>query len=696
MTGEQAVARFVVGIDTGGTFNDFVLLDSATGRLRTGKVPSTPRAPDRALERGLRLLALGQERVETGVDGDRTRIVVGTTVAINAILERRGPRVVYVTNRGFTDVLFIGRLDKQRLYDLHWERPPPLVRRRDCVGVRGRVGHDGRVEEPLDLDSFDAALAEVIRTPGEDDPVPVAVAVCTLFSYLDPSHEIALTQRVRERLPGAAVSVSHEVSPVWREYERASTTVADAFVKPAVESYVAGVSATVAETALGARWHVLASNGGQLSFQAATRRPSQVLLSGLAGGVVGAQFFAARAGVATFFSLDMGGTSCDIGLVIDGTVDHRAEFEASWGIPVTVPCVGVETIGAGGGSIAWIDKGGLLHVGPRSAGADPGPAAYGLGGSDATVTDANVVLGRLNGEHLLGGQMSLDADAAAEAVRRVGEPLGLDGIEASLAVVRTTDENMANAIRLIAVERGVDPRDFVLVAFGGAGPLHAREVASRLGIRTVLVPPHPGLCGAIGAMIASPRVDAVRTYYARDAHIDLDDLAGAERALSEQALGEIDDVGAAPVALRRYAAMRYEGQNYELEVEFPEGDVGRENWEQLLASFAREHEQKFGFALPGEPVELVSLRITVTAEPTRLALESPQGSSRARAVRKVWFGHSPVERCPVYERSELGTGARLEGPAVIEEVDSTTLLFPGDVAVVGPMGSLLVETGAAS
>ena len=370
-----------------------------------------------------------------------------------------------------------------------------------------------------------------------DEGLPLsqlAVAICTLFSYLDPSHEVAIATCVRDLLPDAPVSVSHEVSPLWREYERASTTIADVFVKPVVDKYISGVGKTVVSALGTAQWHLLASNGGQLSAEAAASRPSQVILSGLAGGVVGAQFYAASAQCTNFFSLDMGGTSCDIGLVINGEIDHATEFDLAWGVPITVPCVAVRTIGAGGGSIAWVDKGGLLHVGPQSAGADPGPAAYGFGGEQTTVTDANIVLGRLNPDHLLGGRMPLDAAAAKEALCRIGGQLGLDEIEAALAVVRTTDENMANAIRLIAVERGIDPRDYVLVAFGGAGPLHAREVAARLDIRTLLIPPHPGLCGAVGAMIAAPRVDRVRTYYARSAHLDIDEpgpsRAGAPRA----------------------------------------------------------------------------------------------------------------------------------------------------------------------
>ena len=542
MPAEASSGRYIIGIDTGGTFNDFVLLDLVSKKLSTAKVPSNAKEPSRPITAGLNELATGYRGTsDWSVDPGMLRIVVGTTVATNAILERNGPTVVFITNEGFTDVPFIGRLDKERLYDLHWTKPAPLVLRRNCIGVRGRIGHDGRVVEPLDIENLADVVRLVTEQNGKDgeSPVQLAVAICTLFSYLNPSHEVALADQIAELLPGVPVSVSHQVSPIWREYERASTTVADVFIKPTVDEYISGVGATISAKSGGAPWHLLASNGGQLTPNAAVSRPSQVVLSGLAGGVVGAQFFAEVVQCRNFFSLDMGGTSCDIGLVVDGTIDHATEFELAWGLPLTVPCVAVETIGAGGGSIAWIDKGGLLHVGPQSAGAEPGPAAYGLGGDRPTVTDANIVLGRLTLSYLLGGKMPLDPEAASKALARIGGPLGLDEVQAAVAVVRTADENMANAIRLIAVERGIDPRDFSLVAFGGAGPLHGREVAARLGIRRILVPPHPGLCGAVGALIATPRVDRVRTYYVRSANVDIDGLAEVERELRGQAESEL-------------------------------------------------------------------------------------------------------------------------------------------------------------
>jgi N-methylhydantoinase A len=676
-----------LGIDTGGTFSDFVAVDEH-GRLRVAKVPSDPEHPARAIQSGLAALQ---------VHGDVRSVVVGTTVATNAVIQRRGPTVAYITNRGFTDVPFIGRLDKERLYDLHWVKPKPLVHRRDCIGVAGRVDHFGEVLEPLDSAGLAALREDLGRLRDRHDGEPISVAVCLLFSYLRPEHEQIVAAVVGDVLPHAMVSVSHEVSPVWREYERASTTIADAFVKPVVDEYVAGVGSVLSRHLSADRWHVLGSNGGYVRAEAAQRRPAQLILSGLAGGVVGAHYYANAVGCGSFFSLDMGGTSCDIGLVIDGEVQHGAEFDVAFGIPVTMPCVAVSTIGARGGSIAWIDKGGLLHVGPLSAGASPGPVAYGTGGTEPTVTDANITLGRLHPEHLLGGAMAIDAGAARDALAALGRPLTLTAEQAALAVVRTTDENMANAIRLIAVERGLDPRNQALVAFGGAGPLHARSVAERLGITTVLVPPHAGLCAAVGAMISQARVDRVRTCYARSDQVDVAQLGELEREVRELAVADLHRTAErSQPNLERVAAMRYEGQNYELEVALPEGELDETRWLELLGRFQDAHRQQFGFALPGEPVELINLRVTATHAEARPPLERPTGDNRSRGRRAVWFSAQGPAACPIYARDDLAAGHRLIGPAIIEDIDSTAVLFPGDELTVHDSGVLALQIAAAS
>src|SRR4029077_18118604 len=448
----------------------------------------------------------------------------------------------------------------------------------------------------------------------------------------------------REALPQAHISLSHEVSPLWREYERASTTIADAFIKPVVSRYVQGVGRVIEEKLSAKRWNLLASNGGYLSADQAERRPAQLLISGLAGGVIGGRYYAELPGTPRAFTLDIGGTSTNIGLILEGGQQYAAEFQIDFGIPVTIPCVAVRTIGAGGGSIAWIDKGGLLHVGPQSAGAEPGPVAYGRGGEAPTVTDANLVLGRLDPAFFLGGAMPLDLGAARAALARLGEALSLSAEDAAPAVIRTVDEHMANDIRLIAVERGLDTRDFALIAFGGAGPLHARSVAERLGMTSVIVPPHPGLCSAFGAAIAEARVDRVQTLFTQSDNVDVATLAEALRRLRLGAIEELRrSVDVAAPEIRSSADMRYAGQNYELEVQLPQSEMDAAGWQALMDRFAEAHAKQYGFALPGEPVELINLRVTaLRPEPARDFIDLSRGGGRAATARPVWVGSGKV------------------------------------------------------
>jgi N-methylhydantoinase A len=672
-----------LGIDTGGTFSDFIVIDEATGEVRAAKVPSTPSNPPEAMRAGLAQL----EEIESA-----QQIVVGTTVATNAVIQRQGPRILLITNAGFTDVPFVARLDKERLYDLNWSRPRPLVRRGDCIGVRGRIDHRGREIEPLDESSLEAVRTWLLTKAGEEPPV---VAICCLFAYLSPDHERRIAAFVRSVRPDAVVSASHEVSPVWREYERASTTIADAFVKPVVGQYITGIGTELRQRLRAAKeWNLLASNGGYLRAEEAGCSPVRLLLSGLAGGVIGAGFFARAAGYQSVFTLDMGGTSCDIGVILDGEQQYAHEFQVAWGVPVSLPCVAVDTIGAGGGSILWQDKGGLLRVGPQSAGAEPGPVAYGLGGTQPTLTDANLTLGRLDPGYFLGGTMRVDAEESQRVLGELGDALGLTAHGAALASIRTADENMANAVRLIAVDRGLDPREFALVAFGGAGPLHARMVAERLDIKTVLVPPHPGLCSAFGAAIAQARVDRVRSYYARSDRPYPPEMAQVEREVTEDAVAELRrSVEVEEPHVIRSAALRYAGQNYELEVPLPDRDLDGQGWDELLARFQAGHERQYGFALPGEAIELIHLRATALREekPPRVA-RFPSGGG-APDHRSVWLDEGGPIRCAVYRREQIRPGTVLAGPAIIEDADSTTVIFEGDTVQADDSGVLVLTLG---
>ncbi len=672
----------VLGIDTGGTFTDFVLVDEERRTFTTAKVPSNAADPATAIAAGLEQLD-GLERVE--------RLVVGTTVATNAILERRGPTMIYITNRGFEDVPFIGRLDKARIYDLHWQKPKPLVRRRHCIGIGGRLDTHGREVLPLEATDLEELRRKAAAFAGDD----VAVAICCLFSYLDGRHEQRAAEIVRTALPEAQISLSHEVSPLWREYERSSTTIVDAFIKPVVSHYVQGVGRVIGDRLFARRWNMLASNGGYLRADQAERRPAQLLISGLAGGVIAGRYYASVAGARHAFTLDIGGTSTDIGLILEGDQQYAAEFDIDFGIPVTLPCVAVRTIGAGGGSIAWIDKGGFLHVGPHSAGAEPGPVAYGRGGQQPTVTDANLVLGRLDPDFFLGGAMSLDLQAARDALARLGKVLSLSAEAAAMAVIRTVDENMANAIRLIGVARGLDTRDFALIAFGGAGPLHGPAVAERLGMTTVIVPPHPGLCSAFGAAIAEARVDRVQTFFTDSVHADVAAIAKTLRRLRQSTVAELRrSIDVEEPEIRSSADLRYAGQNYELEVPLPTGELDAEAWQGLLRRFAEAHAGRYGFALPGEPVELINLRVTaLKPEPPREFDDLSRRAGDLRSARPVWFESGPTLACPILHRAALAPGQSLAGPAVIEETDSTTLLHPGDRLAVGIAGILRLTLG---
>jgi N-methylhydantoinase A len=680
-----------IGIDTGGTFTDLVGFDAEAGRFVYAKSASTPDRPSDALTAVLADPQLDAAGIE--------RIVVGTTVATNAVLQRAGARVIFVTTAGFEDVPFIGRMDKAELYNLNWKKPRPLVRRSDCFGMRERIGPDGKVLTPLDAGQLDELIG-FVRVRREQSP-DAAVAVSLLFSYVRPDHEIAIGQALRDAFPDLPISLSHEVVPIWREYERGSTTIGDAFIKPTMRDYVAGVREALARSQRDAPVSMLKSNGGHLGLELAPEQPAQFLLSGLAGGIVAARAYARLAGVDNVFSLDMGGTSADIGTIQGGTERSISEFDVGFGIPIVVPSVDVATLGAGGGSIAWIDKGGLLQVGPESAGAQPGPMCYGQGGARPTTTDANLALGRLNADYFLGGRIPLDSTIALPALKEIGLALGAsaeDAVEvASHAIVDTANENMANQIRLIAVDRGLDAREFTLAPFGGAGPVHGRACAALLGIRRMLVPPHPGLSSAFGAAVAHLRADRTQTFTGRFDLLDRARMQGVLDHLTEAALAELAADGLTDeVIVLRSLDTRYAGQNYEREVPIPDGPITAETIEIIEQRFADQHRAFYGFALEGEPVEAVLLRVTgIGMADGQIGTEPPHATDLPVAVdtRPVAFrGHGYLQT-PVYRRETLPAGFSFTGPAIVEEPDSTTVIYPGDTCNVREDGMLDVELG---
>ena len=623
-------------------------------------------------------------------------LILGTTVATNALLQRRGANVIFLTTEGFEDIPYIQRMNRRYHYSLEWTKPAPLVKHRDCVGVRERVTEDGQVRIPLDDEALETVAREVERRLDGRDRRRVAIAVCLLFSYINPRHELRLGEFLKQRFPAVPVSLSHQVAPIWREYERGSTVIADAYIKPTLEAYLGSTRAHLHALGLTAPWAVMKSNGGNTLPEAAEAQPIQLLLSGLSGGVIGGEYFGQRAGARNLITLDMGGTSCDVGIIRNGQIGYSTNFEIEWGLPVAVPVVDLTTIGAGGGSIAWIDKGGFLRVGPHSAGAEPGPACYGAGASDATVTDANLVLGRLNADYFLGGKMRLDPAAAERAIRAVGDRLGMDTPRAAQAVLDVTNENMANAIRVLSIDRGLDPRDFALVAFGGAGPLHAGPLARRMGMARVVVPLHPGLCSAFGALIADLQVNKVQSKNFQSDTVRAATIHAHFSRLVEDAVAELRQEGFHGTAeVERTISMRYAGA--ELRAGHSGGTEAhhRRGAARGARRIRRRHEQFYGYSISGEIIELI--RFNVTAVGRTPKPDFPHLAQRPPAVpvavRPVYFPTRASRPHPSTVASRSPRGQRLVGPAVVEEVDSTLLMHPGDVLAVDAVGIISLTLG---
>ncbi len=668
-----------VGIDTGGTFTDLVASDAAAGRTWIAKVPSNPANPVSAVAAAL-------ESAEFDA-GDVEHVVVATTIGINAVLTRRGARVVYLTTRGFEDIPFIQRINRRYHYDFSWKKPTPMVRRGDCVGAPERLDEEGRPVDPLDVDALRASILEAVPE-GE----PVAVAVCYLFSYLNPEHELATRALLQEVRPGVPVSLSHEVAPIWREYERGTTTTVDAYLKPLMQGYVGGLSDALAEQGASGTWSLLKSNGGHAVAAEAKERPAELLLSGIAGGAIGGAYFTRAGGASDGVALDMGGTSCDVCLVLGGEPLYGSDYEIEFGLPVSVPSVSTRTIGAGGGSIGWVDPGGFLQVGPQSAGADPGPACYGRGGEEATITDANVALGRLDPGYFLGGRLPLDRSLAEAALDRLGGALERDREDVASSMLRVTNENMANAIRIVTVEQGIDPRELVLVAFGGAGPTHAADIADAIGMRRVFVPPSPGVASAFGTLAAPLRIDAVRSVFLTDQRTSAEELAELFGALEERARTDFSAQGGdgAEPELRRSIAMRYQGQNYEQEVALPEGAITEESARAVFADYHRLYEEYYGYRLEAIPIELVRLSVVALGPAAEIAAPTGDGAGggAGEATRDVFFPDHGFVPTPIVRREGVAEGTRRDGPLIVESMDSTVVVPPSWSLSAQPGGLL--------
>ena len=696
-------ARFRVGVDIGGTFTDIVLLDAA-GRIHTRKVSSSVDDYARAIVEGL-----DEVFRETGLAGrDFAEVLHGTTVASNAILELKGARTGLITTKGFRDVLEIRRIRMPKLYDLSWEKPVTLVERYLRREVTERVDAHGRIETALDPAEVERVLEALLAEKVD------ALAVCLINSYANPAHEALIADIVRKKAPDLTLSVSAEVLPEIREYERTSTTVINAYVMPIVRRYLRTLRGGLDKIGTTAPLMIMQSNGGLMTDEAAAAKPVHIIESGPAAGVVGAQALAKKIGLGKLVTFDMGGTTAKASIVEDGEVSRATEYQVGGGIMhgsrlltgagylLRVPAIDLAEVGAGGGSLVWIDPGGGLQVGPQSAGAFPGPLCYDLGGTEPTVTDANVILGYLNPTQLAGGAVRLNADRAreifeAKVARRVGLPLA----EAAYGAHVIAASNMMRAIRAVSSERGRDPREYALFAFGGNGPLFAAGMARQLEIGRIVVPPAPGLFSSFGLLFADVEHHYVRTWRRAMRRVTPAELSDVYGRMEDEARAQLAAEGFAAdaVRIRRSADCRYEGQSFELTVPVAEGAIDARTITGLAEAFGREHQRTYGHrAGADEPVEIVSLRVVGLGIPDRPRVPDTlrvdrTGPGRAGGTRRVYFGPElGWHETPIIDRAVLATPR--EGPTIVEEYDATCVIPPGARAALDAHGNIVVELGS--
>ena len=678
-----------VGVDVGGTFTDFYAANDKTGKLHVYKTSSTPSNPAEAILSGLDAMC---DKFDIPKD-EIERVSHGTTVGTNALIQRTGSHVALVTTKGFRDLLEIGRQTRPHMYDLQRDHPTPLVDREYRIELNERIDAQGEIVRAPSAEDIDAAVDEVIASAAG------ACAIGFVFSFRNDSHEQAFAKALRKRAPDIAVSVSSEVQPEFREYERLSTTVLNAYLQPVMLHYLETLEAGIAERAPNASLGINQSSGGLMSVQRSREFPVRTALSGPAAGAVGAAHAARQTGRRNIITLDMGGTSADVALIRDYSVDLAFDRDVA-GFPIRMPCVDVETVGAGGGSIAWFDRDGLLKAGPKSAGAYPGPACYGNGGDEPTTTDANLLLGRLSSRGLLDGEMGLDPELSRAVYKPIADQLGFTPEKTAQGMLGIVIANMVRTIRTISVERGHDPRDFVLMPFGGAGPLHARDVAVSLGMKEMVVPAAPGIVCAQGLLVSDLKEDFVVSR-----RIALDDtgigvLAQTLADLHTKAVDWFAEEKAPETgrSVQLIVDARYVGQNFELAVPVAAGaqlsvnDVP--NAQTVTKSFCDAHDQAYGYASETDPVEIVNVRLSARAKlhtfEDKPAVDSEIDEPQVRDTRLVYYDTDTPVESRIYDSAEMRPGQRVTGPAVLEQMDTTTPVYPGDVAEMTPDRHLII------
>lgn len=671
------MTRYRLGVDIGGTFTDIVLFDKKTGRYSTEKILTTSDNLARGVLNGILRLIDDLSEVDF--------FVHGTTSGLNAFLERKGAKMALIVTKGFRDIYEIGRANRPEIYNIQYRQPEPLIKRRHIFEVEERILVDGSVDTPLNVESLEQVITQITKKDFD------SVSVCLLHSYKNPDHEKKIKEIIQKKIPGMSVSLSHEIVREWREYERTSTTVINAYIAPIVENYLAELEKEIKDKKLIGNLYIMQSNGGVMTSEIARNNPIQTLMSGPVGGTMGSIQLGKITDNQNLICIDMGGTSFDVSMVINGEPDVTSEANLE-GFPIMTPMVNIHTIGAGGGSIAWIEGGGL-RVGPKSAGANPGPACYGRGGTQATVTDANLILGRIDPEGFLGGNMKLDQDAAYKAVERISNQLGLSVSETAEGICDIANAKMADAIRTLTISKGIDPRDFALVAFGGAGPMHAVLIAEHLGINKVLVPTVAGTFSAWGMLQTDIRHDNVRTFVSllhESNHSKMNSLYKEMEVETADVLGQ-QNIMEENMKFTRLADLRYVGQEYTVTVPFSFEEVNEKTIEKLIQLFHQRHLNIYGHNNPEGIVEVVNLRVIgygrlEKIEKLEIAEKTKDGIEPIKLKEVIWNGEE--KQTPVYSIHDLAYGHVIYGPTVIES-PSSTIVVPENYRVkVDRIGNL--------